>query len=134
MKRNTIFDGIIAGIEPEMKAEVSMNVRIANRISDILNEKKMSQRELALRMNKRESEISRWLTGIHGFTTTTLAKIEMVLGEPVIQVTKRQSLTATTKFVFVPYHEECRVESGCNVSLTLGEIQTCCLNSMLATK
>lgn len=38
-------------------------------LADILREKKMTQREFASFMGKKESEISRWLTGSHGFTT-----------------------------------------------------------------
>ena len=49
-------------------------------------------------MGKRESEISRWLTGSHGFTTTTLAKIAAVLGEPVVTVKK----APLVQYVFVP--------------------------------
>ena len=91
MKKNLIFDRIISDVEPELKKEVSLNIRIANRISDLLKEKHISQREFAVKMNKKESEISRWLTGAHGFTTTTLAKMESVLGEPIITVTKKEN-------------------------------------------
>ena len=78
--------------------EVSLNVDIANRIYDLLKKRKMTQREFAALMGKRESEISRWLTGSHGFTTTTLAKIATVLGEPVVEVKKAHEV----KYVFVP--------------------------------
>ena len=88
MKKNSLFDECIANVAPEVKAEVDLNVEIANRISDLLKEKKLTQREFASLMGKRESEISRWLTGSHGFTTTTLAKISVALGEPVVVVKK----------------------------------------------
>ena len=58
----------------------------------------MTQREFAALMGKRESEISRWLTGTHGFTTTTLAKISAVLGEPIVEVYRQPS----TGYVFLP--------------------------------
>lgn len=98
MKTNQIFDQCIAETSPEVIEEVNLNVDIANRIYDLLKAKKMTQREFAAKMGKRESEISRWLTGAHGFTTTTLAKIATVLGEPVVEVRKAPQ----TKFVFVP--------------------------------
>ena len=63
----------------------------------------MTQREFATLMGKRESEISRWLTGTHGFTTTTLAKISAILGEPIVEVHRRPS----TGYVFLaisPYY------------------------------
>lgn len=98
MKKNSLFDQCVANVAPEVMEEVSLNVDIANRIYDLLKEKKMTQREFAALMGKRESEISRWLTGSHGFTTTTLAKISAVLGEPVVMVKKDPHV----QYVFVP--------------------------------
>lgn len=100
MKKNPIFEQCVADVAPEVMAEVSLNVDIANRIYDILKAKKMTQREFATLMGKRESEISRWLTGSHGFTTTTLAKIAAVLGEPVVEVKKEPH----PNYVFVPFN------------------------------
>lgn len=98
MKKNSLFDQCVANVAPEVMEEVSLNVDIANRIYDLLKEKKMTQREFAALLGKRESEISRWLTGSHGFTTTTLAKISAVLGEPVVMVKKDPQV----QYVFVP--------------------------------
>lgn len=98
MKKNSLFDQCVANVAPEVMKEVSLNVDIANRIYDLLKEKKMTQREFAALMGKRESEISRWLTGSHGFTTTTLAKIAAVLGEPIVMVKKGPQV----QYVFVP--------------------------------
>lgn len=98
MKKNSLFDQCVANVAPEVMKEVSLNVDIANRIYDLLKEKKMTQREFAALMGKRESEISRWLTGSHGFTTTTLAKIAAVLGEPIVMVKKDPQV----QYVFVP--------------------------------
>lgn len=101
MKQNPLFEKCVANVAPEVMEEVSINVDIANRIYSLLKKKKMTQREFALLMGKRESEISRWLTGSHGFTTTTLAKISAVLGEPVIEVHKDSEI----KYVFVSARE-----------------------------
>lgn len=98
MKKNPLFEKCLAEVSPEVREEVRLNMDIANRMYDILQAKHMTQREFAALMGKRESEISRWLTGSHGFTTATLAKIAAVLGEPIVQV-KRE---AETRYVFVP--------------------------------
>ena len=84
MKKNPLFEQCLAGVAPETREEVRLNMDIAHRIYALLKAKKMTQREFAVLMGKRESEISRWLTGSHGFTTTTLAKMSAVLGEPVV--------------------------------------------------
>jgi len=103
MKKNPLFEQCLANVSPEVREEVRLNIDIANRIYDLLKAKKMTQREFAALMGKRESEISRWLTGTHGFTTTTLAKISAVLGEPIVEVCRKPS----TGYVFLslnPYY------------------------------
>ena len=103
MKKNPLFEQCLASVSPEVREEVRLNIDIANRIYDLLKARKMTQREFATLMGKRESEISRWLTGTHGFTTTTLAKISAILGEPIVEVHRRPS----TGYVFLaisPYY------------------------------
>lgn len=98
MKKNALFDRCVAGVDPEVMQEVNLNIDIANRIYDILKAKNLSQRQFAALLGKRESEISRWLTGAHGFTTSTLAKIAAVLGEPLVEVAK----SSRSEYIFVP--------------------------------
>ena len=49
-------------------------------------ENNMSQKELAKRLNKKESEVSKWLTGGHNFTIETIAKIEEVFKQKILVV------------------------------------------------
>lgn len=70
--------------EDSLKYFLDHSMGIAASIDDFLNEKRMTQRELADKMNKKESEISRWLSGDHNFTLETIAKIEEALGEQII--------------------------------------------------
>ncbi len=91
MRRDPLFEECLANVPAEVFAEVNLTIDIANRIADILHEKKMTQREFASLMGKRESEVSRWLTGSHGFTTKTLAKMASVLGEDIIEVKKHKA-------------------------------------------
>lgn len=65
---------------------VDLSFRIVNRIHDILEEKGLKQKDLAQRLGKNESEVSRWMRGTHNFTIDTLIAIENALGEPVISV------------------------------------------------
>ncbi|MCI2082958.1 MAG: helix-turn-helix domain-containing protein [Bacteroidales bacterium] len=90
MKKNALFEKCLANVSSEIKEEAGLNIDIANKIYDSLKAKNMTQREFATLMGKKESEISRWLTGDHGFTTKTLAKIQTVLGEPIVEVVKQR--------------------------------------------
>lgn len=85
---SSIIHEFLASIPQDVYKEVSLNIDIANKISRMLRQRHMTQRDLAVLMGKKESEISRWLTGTHGFNSNTLAKIESVLGEPVIYTEK----------------------------------------------
>ena len=84
--RNNLFRQCLAAIPVEQKAEFELSYGIAERISEILKSKGLTQKEFAGQLNKRESEISKWLTGRHNFTMQTIAKIETALGCKLIDV------------------------------------------------
>ena len=86
MIQNPLFRECLAAIPEERKAEFDLSFAIAARIDEVLKRKGMTQRELAQRLGKRESEVSKWLTGRHNFTTNTLARISLALGAPIINV------------------------------------------------
>ncbi len=83
---NPLFRECLAQVSEKTRAEFNLSFEIADRIDAILKAKGMSQKELARKMGKRESEVSRWLTGRHNFTTNTLADISLALGEPIVSV------------------------------------------------
>ena len=58
------------------------------RIHDLLEEKGWSQKDLAAKLEKSPSEISKWLGGDHNLTLRTLTKLEVELGEDLIQIPK----------------------------------------------
>lgn len=86
MIQNRLFRQCLASIPAEQKAEFELSFGIAERIMDILKMQGLTQKEFAKRLGKRESEISKWLTGRHNFTTQTLARIEIALGCKIIRV------------------------------------------------
>lgn len=59
---------------------------IAAQIDEALIAKGWTQKEFALKLGKRESEVSKWLSGKQNFTLDTIALIEETLGEFIIQV------------------------------------------------
>ncbi|MCH5227284.1 MAG: helix-turn-helix transcriptional regulator [Muribaculaceae bacterium] len=88
MKTNPIFRECLSKIFDKTRAEFNLSFEIADRIDSILKRKGMTQKELAAKMGKRESEISKWLTGRHNFTTNTISGISKALGEPIILIAK----------------------------------------------
>ena len=65
---------------------VRMYGDITERIHTLMEQKGLTQKELALRMGKSPSEINKWLKNPHNYTLRTLAKLQEVLGEPIINV------------------------------------------------
>lgn len=86
MIQNVLFRECMAAVPAEQKAEFELEFGIAERISDVLKAKNLTQKDFAQRLHKRESEISKWLTGRHNFTMQTIAKIETALGCKIINI------------------------------------------------
>ena len=86
MKSNKLMDDIRAQMSPEMKKRMDLTVAIANRIYQILETKGMSQKDLAQKLGKTETEVSRWLSGMHNLTIGTIAKISIALGEEILVI------------------------------------------------
>ena len=91
MKTNRIMDEIRSAVSPEMKLQMELSVAIANRIYDILEARGMSQKDFAKLMGKTETEVSRWLSGTHNLTLSTLCKISAALDADVIKVADYKS-------------------------------------------
>lgn len=57
--------------------------RTAQEIKDALAASGMTRKEFADRMHRLPSEVTKWLSGNHNFTTNLLAEISYVLGKPI---------------------------------------------------
>lgn len=79
-----LFDQIVAETPPELKAQLDMSFAIADRMDAILKERGMTQKQFARQIGRSEAEVSRWLSGTHNFTLSTLAKISVALGQNVL--------------------------------------------------
>ena len=86
MKTSSIIEARRRKVNPEIRRMVDLSFKIVDRIHEILKAKGLKQKDLALRLGKKESEISRWMRGTHNFTIDTLIAIEDALGEPIIVV------------------------------------------------
>jgi len=79
-------------ISKDVDISVRQSFDIVDRIHEILGNQGKEQKDLAHLLGKNESEISKWMSGTHNFTINTLAKIQAVLGESIIHVTKETQL------------------------------------------
>ena len=100
MKRSNILEARRSRVSQEARDIVDFSFRISDRIYEVLASKGLTQKDLARMLGKNESEISKWMRGTHNFTIGTLLSIERVLGEPIVEVSKKNNEEST--FVPVP--------------------------------
>ena len=87
MKRaKTSLRELLSDRTPEERAEARMSFQISNRLDFLMKEKGLSKKQLADAIGKRPSEITRWLSGEHNFTISTLAMLSSFFGQPIITV------------------------------------------------
>ncbi|MBR4565527.1 MAG: helix-turn-helix transcriptional regulator [Prevotella sp.] len=94
MKRSSILENRRRSVDPEIRESVDMSFQIVDRIHEILTEKGMKQKDLAMLLGKKEAEISKWMRGTHNFTIDTLVSIENVLRAPILQVVHQEEVMA----------------------------------------
>lgn len=84
------FDRIAARTLDEDRRFISKMLDVADRIHAILNQKGMTQNDLAVALHESESEISKWVSGTHNLELKTIVRIEGALGEDILTVPKAQ--------------------------------------------
>ena len=88
MVQNALFRQCLASVLEDQKAKFELSFGIAERIIEVLKSKNLTQKDFAQKLHKRESEISKWMTGRHNFTMQTIAMIETALGCKLINIAK----------------------------------------------
>lgn len=87
--RSKTVDRLLKSTPKDVEIFVDWYADLVVRIHQLLREKGITQKELAERLDKRPSEISKWLNGEHNFTLRSLAKLSAELGEPLLEVPAR---------------------------------------------
>lgn len=98
--RSKVAQRILAETPEETKIFARLYADIVVRVNQLLKAKGFSQKDLADKLEKRPSEVNKWLVGEHNFTLRSLAKLEAELGEPIINVPQRKPM-GTTGYVTV---------------------------------
>jgi transcriptional regulator with XRE-family HTH domain len=97
---NTSFiDQVLASITPAQQHRTDNRMLIAARIDDAMQEKNISQKELAKRLDKHHSVVTLWLSGTQNFTIDTLSDIETALGINLFQTIEPQPIVIEFHFV-----------------------------------
>ena len=73
-------------IPEDVRIYVRKSMDILDHLHELMEKNNINQRQLAERMGKKETEVSKWLNGVQNFTLKTLSKLEVALGSPIVQV------------------------------------------------
>ncbi|MFN8429668.1 MAG: helix-turn-helix transcriptional regulator [Spirosomataceae bacterium] len=84
--RSKIAERILNNVPEETKIFTRWYGDLLVLIDQIMQEKGIKQKDLAEKMDKRPSEISKWLKGGHNFTLKSLAKLQSELGEELLNI------------------------------------------------
>lgn len=86
MNGKQFFIDTLESIPKDIDKQVCWSMAISDVIANTLKSKGMSQKDFARLSGKTETEVSRWLSGTHNFTLSTLAKISSILDKDLINV------------------------------------------------
>lgn len=132
--RSKVLQRILDNTPKEVDIFVDWYADLVVRINQLLKEKGISKKELAEKMDKQPSEISKWLSGEHNFTLRSLAKLSAELEEPLLEVPKRKNETEYIEdgficriHTFVSYtkldhNTNCKKWQTADESLTINEL------------
>jgi len=104
--RSKTVDRLLKSTPRDLEIFVDLYADLVVRINQLLLEKGLSKKELAEKLEKKPSEISKWLGGEHNFTLRSLAKLSAELGEPLLEVPKKKTQTEFVEDGFI-----CRVHT-----------------------
>ena len=106
--RSKTLQRILDNTPKEVEIFTKLYGDLVVRINQLIKEKGYTQKELAEKMDKKPSEISKWLSGDHNFTLRSIAKLEAELGETILYVPKTRTFhsTGTVKTSFTVYKNE----------------------------
>lgn len=74
------LDDLINEVNPVDLEKVRIKMHIAATIDDLIKQHRWTKQMFAEKLGKQPSEITKWLSGTHNFTTDTLTDIAFVFG------------------------------------------------------
>ena len=80
------YRSMVASVPAEIKAEIDLSFKISNRIVELMNDRHLSRKQFADALGRRPCEVTKWLSGQHNFTISTLAMLSSFFGESIISV------------------------------------------------
>lgn len=83
---NISLQEIFNEIPVEKREKTRLSFAISNRLAALMQERGLNKKQLAEALGKRPNEVTRWLSGEHNFTISTLAILSTFFGKSIINV------------------------------------------------
>lgn len=87
-RANISLRELLSDITPAERNEARLSFEISNRLDYLINERGLTKKQFAEAVGHRPSEVTRWLSGEHNFTISTLAQLSAFFGKPIVTVGK----------------------------------------------
>jgi transcriptional regulator with XRE-family HTH domain len=84
--KSPFIDALLKDISKEESVKTEKRMLLAARIDEVIKAKGWKQKDLAKALKKSPSEISKWLSGTHNFTSDSLFDLEHVLNTCLINL------------------------------------------------
>jgi len=81
LSKSELVDKFLSETPKEFEYFIQHSMDISVKIIELLKKHKLTQREIAAKLGKSESEISKWLSGNHNLTLKSIAKLEAIFDE-----------------------------------------------------
>jgi ribosome-binding protein aMBF1 (putative translation factor) len=98
--RSASLDAMRAMKDPLQTQRVRMSMMLAAKIAEGIKNQGFSKGGFAEVMKKKQSVISRWLSGTHNFTSDTLSDIQQVLGIRLLAAEEIKQRTLISETVY----------------------------------
>jgi len=85
-QKNIIDNWLNENSNPVIAGFVEKNLAITDKVNAILKERNIKKREFALMLDKKPSEVTKWLSGTHNLTLKSIVKMEMALEVDLINI------------------------------------------------
>lgn len=80
------LDEMLGPIPDSLQQEIDLTFAISDRIYALMKERGLSKKQFADLLGKRPCEVTKWLSGQHNFTISTIAMLSSFFGKPIITV------------------------------------------------
>lgn len=88
--KSQFVKNMINEIPEDIKLFSSIYTELTLKINEALKSQGLSQKDLAERLEKKPSEVSKWLNGEHNFTLRSLCKLQCELGIELIKIPREE--------------------------------------------